>query len=69
MTATVTGATRALRRFVVHGAGDDKGVTVPVMATGQQDALDRSGLACGWIHDDTLTDCPRCTTALGAVSC
>lgn len=58
----------ALRQFVVHGAGDDKGITVPVVATGQQDALDRSGMACGWIHDDTVTDCPRCAAALAVTS-
>lgn len=59
----------ALRPFVVHGIEDDRGITSPVMAVSQQDALDRSGLACGWIHDDTVTDCPRCATALaGTVS-
>jgi hypothetical protein len=56
-----------LRPFVVHGVEDDRGITQPVMAVSQQDALDRSGLACGWIHDDTVTDCRRCTAALAEV--
>lgn len=61
--------TGALRPFVVHGIEDDRGITQPVMAVSQQqDALDRSGLACGWIHDDTVTDCPRCAAAVLAVT-
>lgn len=58
----------ALRQFVVHGVEDDRGITQPVMAVSQQDALDRSGMACGWIHDDTVTDCPRCAAALAVTS-
>jgi hypothetical protein len=65
VTTTGTEASPApLRPFVVHGIEDDRDITVPVMATSQQDALDRSGLSCGWIHDDTVTDCPRCAAVL-----